>query len=327
MSIFIMNKKCTLLWILLYVNTASLSFTQNKDYGLIHDEQEIVISEKTNTILYRYYLCKRIKFIIKYLKKKNKSYKKEILNNIEKHKELFFHPILKKTIKNMQDKNSLAPYFDLWKNIKSYQHLEKNRAIQEFISLTYLCCQSLHIAKKNRVKFLKNINVKSNNKTSGNISFRFYIIKRLKRLQKLIENLSLKPIQETISMSHFNNQKIKNAIKKINDTNTIQPLNTLYNEIKSYALIDNPQFLIEFLQLNFILLKHFYEHNKNTSQQNHLGELSINDLLNALDVEYNRVKQLNIKQEKKVKNAYSIDKPTQFLIILTTLFSLGILIL
>ncbi len=234
---------------------------------LLKGEETVKIPSFCERYHQRNYLILRLKQAVYLLKKHHpEAFRYKI--NLATYR----NPHIQTTIKNIDQQDSLQPFFMLWRKLSEYKHLEDNSYSGEF---TRLLLEIQKLLKEPLVQLAS----KSNTPLTLNgitytevITARNYYSKRLSKTVALLSEIKCSqqdlfdPSADTtdcdcVFINHhvFSNPSINQCVSEIEREKTLQPLLRLTRNF--YKHVQQQRFLREFIFLMFIATRNIIVNN------------------------------------------------------------------
>lgn len=277
-----------------------------------NSEAPLEISELTNQVQTRYYFIKRLDKTIKALYHVHMACEQCIPQELIAHLKTinsFENQMVQTCLKNITVHKSLRPIFACWQAIITYKHISDSTLCLEFSQLLHTLVHKLvaHTkTKTDHIKQLRQLNFEIENPLASThqVSFRFYILKRLMHVPAFFEahrNITVHKLPQNLVFVH---PQTARCYMRMQSSYTIEPLENLFDEVQQYRFIDDSIFIQEFLQLIFIAITCIDHEIQGEHQLSHSFEhviaLSVNELLEAIDIMINKVHHLEQKKERNI---------------------------
>lgn len=265
----------------------------------IDEEDHVTISPFTELVEQRYYLIARLEPIHHLIEKLNCTcvITLEDFTHLS-HIEPTHHKIIY-CIGALQQDLTCEPLLTLWQEVTAYKYLTDAQFEKEYSTLVTLVAHQLVSLMHDRLsphekKMLGLLEKRSEQAhTTADITFRYYLLKRLKRVTALL--VHCKNIETTWTimpyLSSLHQSSIVRCAKAIECEQSLDPLLAILSSIEQYQEIDNIAFIYELLQLILIIeqrvlapqflprkreLCAHYEHT--------IDGLSIEEMLKSIDI-------------------------------------------
>ncbi len=270
------------------------------------EHEHVTITQFCEKYYQRSYFVLRLEQIIELIKKIDKKPFAFTFNQAQ-----FDNKLVLECIEQIEQTNSLQPFYKLWKNTRRYKYLEDESFA---LNVTRLIFTIQHVIYTN-----------TRHADSGNIfdielhlscssyteatTIRKYHAKRLSETFNFLKTIrcSKRSLFEEehegcdcsfITHYQFTNPSILSCIKKMEENKSLEPLLKLYKEFTTYKLIQDDLFVREFTTLAFIVTRNIFIHNiqdppttlqkraKNqvTHIYENLDKLPIDEILEAIDL-------------------------------------------
>ncbi len=291
--------------------------------GLIFFEtvcsKEIVVSEICEKFHQRSYCILRLSKAMELIHKNNKKkYCPKICNK------KFSNTRVIACIKSMRDQNTIQPFFNLWNDIKRYKYLDDSTLTYDFTKMFFILQHNIVSeaqSKKNGSLFDIKISLEGRSFTETT-TVRNYYAHRLSEALQFLKKVNCSQWSlfelggegcncEFITDHTFQNEDIKDCVKKMETKKSVLPLITLGSDFTNCKLIQDEIFLKEFVLITFLALRNIFENNialskkseyKATSElilytYHNLEKLPLEEILEAIDLLHKELPSLLEKYE------------------------------
>lgn len=268
----------------------------------IDEEDSVSINDFTTSIHRRYYYIARLSAVHNLIDQLHCS----CSISSQDFQELSYlqpqHPRLKQCLEIMQITQSCDPLLDLWQEICAYKYLSDDEFLDEYSSVVYVVIHQLSSAVQEKISpedkailslLLNRATNEKKQLNSSDITYRYYLIKRLKKVTELLslcQELSLKiVINSYLPLCKL--AKINDCSQEMEAKCSFKPLLILIDEFEQFQSINDLTFIYELLQLILVVEQHtlaphflpkrselcaHYEHD--------IVGLSIEELLTSIDI-------------------------------------------
>lgn len=262
-------------------------------------DETIEISPLTNHVHNRFYIIERLTKTVHALYNLHNSCKlclpKNSISFLQKTTQ-FENQLIKKCIRDMIKTQSLQPLFSCWQTIITYKYVDDQTLSLEFSHLVYqLITQLIANTKAPYAQSLTDLvtrDLESPTASTHQVSFRFYLLKRLTKSHAILNAHREHAIQSFPKHMLFMHPRTAQCYEKIMKLKSIEPVMELFDEVQQYRFIDDTVFMQEFLQLLFIThVCMFIQENPDREfghSFEHITTLSITELLEAIDIEIHK---------------------------------------
>ncbi|MGE0010351.1 MAG: hypothetical protein AB7F19_00110 [Candidatus Babeliales bacterium] len=268
----------------------------------IDEEDTIILNSLTQSVHQRYYYIARLSKVHELLKTLQCTC--PILT--QEFQTLSYlapeHPRIIQCINELQTSRTCEPLLAVWQEIKAYKYLEDEQCIKEYSSLVCIIAQQLITAlqeklsaddKKTLTILLNRATYENEAVNSPDIVYRYYIIKRLRKVMQLLKLYELMPLNCAISayLPDSTHAKIAQCADAMEKSNTFAPLLTLLKEFECYQGLEDVASIYQMLHLillveqQVLVPQHLPDaHARFTASSKSVESLSVEELLKSIDI-------------------------------------------
>ena len=296
------------------------------------------INTESENIYHNFYIIHRLEYAINFFISNPHIYTLIRFENF--FRKPIQHEHIKNCIQNIHKKKSFSPLFSLWRKFSSYRYTHDLLFQKEFIEIILLLYKSI-ISTKNSVKLegfenytelseeeiLEHIDQRvelldHNNfnpliqkpfykKTKNidsikTISFRFYIIKRIEKALKTLQNSAITEehlfVKKALSKSDTDelfflesnvvvtHEKIKQCIESLCKEKSLAPLFKAWKDIIHYKYIQDDTYLKDLLMTVFVAYKNILTH----KMAHHTEKTILNEMESIMEI-YEKIEMLPLE--------------------------------
>jgi len=288
---------------------SSLSFCDDK----------IMITQFCEHYHRRSYFILRLEKIVNFVQKNAKKKLDYCFNRKQ-----FSDPVVLSCIEKIEKTSSLRPFFRLWTEVKRYKYTENASFAQDFTKLLFVIQHALYsqyTRHKEQIPLDIDFTLKGISYTEAT-TIRNYYSHRLRHIFLLLKKIPCskesffeadQPECDCTFITHhtFTQKEIKKCIESMEKHQTVTPLIELSKEFSCCTLIQNDEFLREFVALTFIVLRNIFLNNMHTSATpiqktyashlvyiyQNLDQLPLEEILEAIDLLHKELPPLLEKYE------------------------------
>ncbi len=266
----------------------------------IDEEDQVSISTFTSAVHQRYYFIARLEPVHNLIKALHCSCVITI-NDFETLVHMApQHPKIKHCIASLQQDLTCDPLLALWHEVTSYKYLTDDQFAKEYTTLVALVAHQLVMLMHDQLspadqKILSSLCTRAPKKevSSTDVSFRYYLLKRLKKVHALLKQSAHIPCSYTIIayLPECTDKKVLQCAHDIETCHSLEPLLQILREIEQFQSIENVSFIHELLQLILVTEQHmlapFYLPRKRelcAHYQHDVHGLSLEEMLKSIDI-------------------------------------------
>lgn len=313
------------------------SLIKGYDPSWIDGDHSAEISEITHYIYQRYYLIARTENSIKLLFNLHKKsllsidIDEEELNN-------FSDEQIRENLEIIIETKEITPIFSCWQHIILYQRLQDDPFQEEFSKLLLLILQKITGNKRKTVflpndglaQLLDIIDIQTDKLSSKKtitrhsmrhinhpeelssitplVAYRFYLLKRIENPMHIIKSYfshcSNSNIASSMSTIHCFHEQINAHLEEIIHSKSITPLLNMHHELEQFRHINDMLYVKEFFEIVLLIAQQiqaesiFQKNGSSEANYTSLDQLSIEDLLEAIDITTGRLPNTQEKQQE-----------------------------
>ncbi len=266
----------------------------------IEEEDQVSLSPFTSAVHQRYYFIARLEPVHKLIKTLHCSciisvHDFESLTHIAPQ-----HPKIIDCIRALQQDLTCDPLLELWHEVTSYKYLADDQFAKEYTTLVALVSHQLVTLMHDQLtpadqKVLSSLCTRAPKKEIGStdVAFRYYLLKRLKKVHMLLKQCSHASCVYTITsyLSDCTDKKVLQCARDIEACHSLEPLLQLLLEVEQFQSIENVTFIHELLQLILVTEQHilapFYLPRKRelcAHYEHDIDGLSLEEMLKSIDI-------------------------------------------
>lgn len=266
----------------------------------IEEEDQVSLSSFTTAVHQRYYFIARLEPVHNLIKALHCS----CVISVQDFESLTHiapqHPKIIDCIAALQQSLTCDALLELWHEVTSYKYLTNDQFAKEYTTLVALVSHQLVTLMHDQLsptdqKILASLCTRAPKKevSSTDVTFRYYLLKRLKKVHTLLRHCAHAPCVYTITpyLGDCTDRKVLQCAQDIEACHSLEPLLQLLREVEQFQSIENVAFIHELLQLILVTEQHalapFYLPRKRelcAHYEHEIEGLSLEEILKSIDI-------------------------------------------